>query len=226
MTTTPDAAELARYTDQVPGAVLRCTYIPAKTAVAFTIAKTNILRVIDVAGQQAADIVMFNAAELEDCVNSETTKLINGTYAPTTRHVIYSVDCNPMFTILEDSVGENYPGAAQCSERLNYIRYGIPGTLNCRSNLAEVLRPWGITERRVPGCFTPFMKVTHGSDGALALATASSGPGDFIDLRAEMDMLIGISACPQERNPVNGWKPTPLIAITYHAAGEVNADGA
>lgn len=201
---------------KVSGSVLQRIYIPARTATAFNVWKGNVLRVVDLEGQQAADIVMFNAAELDDCVNSETTKLMNHTYSPTTGHVIYSVDCNPMFRIVDDSVGQNYPGAAQCSERLNYRRYGIPGTLNCRTNLANVLRPWGITERRVPGCFTPFMKVDHAEDGGLAISTASSKPGDYIDLLAEMDMLVGISACPQERNPVNGWKPTALAAIVYH----------
>ncbi len=207
----------------VPGEVLNFIHVPARTGTAFTMHRGNVLRVIDVEGQQAADIAMFNRHELDDVVNSETTKLLNGTHKPTVGNVIYSVDCNPMFTIIEDRVGENYLGAAQCSERLNYLRYGVPGTLNCRTNLADALRPWGITERRVPGCFTPFMRVDHNPDGSAVMSTSSSKPGDFIDLRAEMDLLIGVSACPQERNPVNGWRPTPLDLVIYHPTANTNS---
>lgn len=121
-----------------------------------------------------------------------------------------------MFTIVRDTVGRNYPGGAMCSEQLNRARYGIPGTLNCRENLADALRPWRIDEYDIPGCFSPFMNVIHDPDGRAAIEEPTSGPGDHIDLRAEMDLLVAISACPQERNPCNGRNPTPLDIVVFH----------
>jgi uncharacterized protein YcgI (DUF1989 family) len=200
-------------------------HIPAREYIALTVRKSNVLRIIDVEGQQVADMVMFGLYDFSDRVNSEFTMLLNQTYNPTEGAVIYSTSCNPMMTIIDDKVGRNYPGGAQCSEPLNKLRYGIPGTRNCRDNLTNALRPWGIREQDLPGCFTPFMNVVHDQDGGSAIAEPSSSPGDFIDLRAETDMLVAISACPQERNPCNGWNPTSLDLRVYHRGTSVPSSG-
>lgn len=202
--------------NQPEGQLLRALRIPARGAAAFPIKAGNVLRIIDVEGQQVADLVAFNERDLWERINGESTMLLNGTYNPREGHVLYSDDCNPMFTITDDRVGRNYPGALMCTEEMNRIRYGIPGTLNCRDNLVEALRSYDIGKRQIPGCFTPFMNVIHDPDGSARIAEPPSRAGDYIDLRAEMDMLVAISACPQERNPVNGWNPTPLDVIIYH----------
>lgn len=200
----------------VPGDVLRSIHIPPREYVAFTMRTSNVLRIIDSEGQQVADTVTFALDDFTERMNSEFTMLINQTYNPTEGAIIYSTLCRPMMTIIDDKVGRNYPGGAQCSEPLNRLRYGIPGTRNCRDNLTDALRPWGIPEHDLPGCFTPFMNVTHDPDGGANIAEPTSRAGDYIDLRAEMDLLVAISACPQERNPCNGWKPTSLDLRVYH----------
>lgn len=201
---------------RVPGQVLRALRIEARGYAAFTMRSGNVLRIIDTEGKQVADVVAFNLHDFGERMNNENTMLINGAYNPTQGHVVYSNECSPMFTILRDTVGRNYPGGAMCSERLNYVRYGIPGTLNCRENLAHALRPWHIDERDIPGCFSPFMNVIHHPDGRAAIEEPTSRAGDLIDLRAEQDLLVAISACPQERNPCNGYHPTPLDVVVFH----------
>lgn len=200
----------------VPGELLRDVFIPAREFAAFTMYATNVLRIIDVEGKQVADTIAFNLHDLAEKMNNENTMLVNHTYNPTEGHVVYSDDCNPMFTILRDPVGRNYPGGAMCSEELNRVRYGVPGTRNCRDNLADAVRPWGIGKRDLPGAFTPFMNVVHYPDGSAEIAEPTSEPGSYIDLRADMDLLVAISACPQERNPCNGFNPSSLRAIVYH----------
>jgi uncharacterized protein YcgI (DUF1989 family) len=200
----------------VPGEILRDEIIPAREFTAFTMMSTNVLRIIDLEGQQVADTIAFNLNNFEEKSNAENTMLVNYTYNPTQGHVVYSDDCNPMFTILHDEVGRNYPGGAMCSEELNRLRYGVPGTRNCRDNLSMAVHPWGISKRQLPGAFTPFMNVIHHPDGRAEISEPTSKPGDFIDLRAEMDLLVAISACPQERNPCNGWNPTSLRVLVYH----------
>lgn len=202
--------------EPVPGEVLRDVTIPPREYVAFTMFATNVVRVIDVEGQQVADIVAFNLHDHAERMNNENTMLANHTYNPTTGAVVYSDDCRPMFTVLRDDVGRNYPGGAMCSEELNRLRYEIPGTRNCRDNLTMAVQPWGLTKRDLPGAFTPFMNVVHHPDGRAAIEAPTSAPGDSIDLRAEMDLLVAISACPQERNPCNGFRPSPLRVIVFH----------
>jgi hypothetical protein len=187
---------------------------PGKSYTAFPMRAGQILHIEDVEGKQVADVIAFNQTDLTDRLNNENAMLLNHTYNLTKPHVLYSINCNKMFTIIEDTVGRNYPGAAMCSEELNFLRYGIRGTANCRDNLAAAVQPWGIAKHDLPGAFAPFMNVIHHRDGRAEIAEPTSKPGDFIELRAEMDLLAAISVCPQELNPVNGWKSTPLrIAV-------------
>jgi hypothetical protein len=105
-----------------------------------------------------------------------------------------------------------------CSEELNHIRYGVPATRNCRDNFAMALAPYGFSQRHIPNAFVPFMRVEVGPDGTMEIKEPTTDAGDFYDLRAEMDLLVAISNCPQERNPCNGYNPTPTGIIIYESA--------
>jgi uncharacterized protein YcgI (DUF1989 family) len=120
-----------------------------------------------------------------------------------------------MMTITGYSNGESYSYGPMCSEELNHIRYGVPGTRNCRDNFAMALERWGFDRRQIPNAFVPFMRVVVEENGSMEIKEPTSEPGDYYDLRAEMDLLIAVSNCPQERNPCNGWKATPIGIILY-----------
>ena len=198
-------------------AVIMDRVFPAKSHTAFTMSTGQVLRIEDVEGKQVADVICFNLHDLTDRMNNENTMLLNHTYNPTKGHVIYSTNCNRMFTIVEDTVGRNYPGGAMCSEELNYLRYGIRGTQNCRDNLAAAVAPHGLAKHDLPGAFAPFMHVIHHPDGSAQIAEPPSRAGDFIELRAEMDLLVAVSMCPQELNPVNAFKAKPLRLTVYES---------
>ena len=117
-----------------------------------------------------------------------------------------------MFTIVEDKIGLHYSGGGFCSEEVNYIRYNVRNTRNCADNLTMAFGPYGIRREDFDFdcCFNMFMNLTFEPDGFMKLQEPLSKPGDYVDLRAEMDCIIGISNCPQDRNPCNGFNPTPL----------------
>jgi uncharacterized protein YcgI (DUF1989 family) len=103
-----------------------------------------------------------------------------------------------------------------CSEELNRIRYGVPDTRNCRDNFTMALAEWGFGARDIPNAFVPFMRVElDDQTGLLEIREPTSRPGDYYDLRAEMDLVVGVSNCPQERNPCNAFNPTPIGIILY-----------
>jgi uncharacterized protein YcgI (DUF1989 family) len=102
-----------------------------------------------------------------------------------------------------------------CSEELNRIRYGVPNTRNCRDNFAMALEEWNLNRRRIPNAFVPFMNVDVDEAGTFEIREPTSEPGDFYDLRAEMDLLVAVSNCPQERNPCNAYNPTSMGAVVY-----------
>jgi len=199
----------------IPGAIDLEEIIPAREYTAFTLEKGKVVRIVDLDGKQVTDVAAFNFKELGEKLNAENTMLLNGSIRPTTGNVLYSDDCNPMFTIIADSVGRNYLAGAVCSEEANFVRYGVRGTRNCRDNLAMAVSRWGITKRQIQGAFAAFLNIVHHPDGRVEIAEPTSRPADYIDLRAEMEMLVAITNCPQERNPCNGWNPTPVKIVVY-----------
>jgi len=201
----------------IPGAIVKEWVIPAKEYSAFTMRRGQVLRFVDVEGQQVPDLVCFNEKDLTEHLNLGNSLLLNKRRELRKGDVLYSVICDPMMTIVGYSNGESYSYGPMCSEELNHIRYGVPGTRSCRDNFAMALASWGIDRRQIPNAFVPFMRVVVGPDGTMEIVEPSSQPGDFYDLRAEMDLLVAVSNCPQERNPCNAFRPTPMGIIIYEA---------
>jgi uncharacterized protein len=204
-------------THPIPGKVLREFVIPAKEYAALTLKSGQTLRFVDMEGRQVPDVVCFNERDLTEELSMGNTMLINKRRELVKDNVLYSVICNPMMTITGYSNELSYAYGPMCSEEVNRIRYGIAGTRNCRDNFAMALKDWGFSPRRIPDAFVPFMNVQVDAQGTMEIREPTSKPGDYYDLRAEMDLVVGISNCPQERNPCNGWKPTPMGVIVYVA---------
>jgi uncharacterized protein YcgI (DUF1989 family) len=188
--------------------------VPAREYLALEMKKGQILRVTDLEGKQVADLVFFNLHDLKDRQRNGNTIAFERTYNLTVGNTILSEDFNDLCTIVTDTVGQNTATPAFCSEQLNFRRYGKRGTRNCRDNLGMALAPWGITKYDLPACFAVFMNYRFFPDGHVEFAEPQSRAGDHIELRADMDILVGISNCPQESNPVCGGQPTPIeIAV-------------
>jgi len=199
----------------VPGKVIKEWVIPAKEYSAFTMPRGQVLRFVDVEGQQVPDLVCFNEKDLTEHLNLGNSLLLNKRREFRKGDGLHSVTCNLMMTIVGYSNGESYSYGPMCSEEVNRLRYGVPGTRNCRDNFAKALEPWGFGYRQIPNAFVPFMRVVVEPDGTMEIKEPTSQPGDYYDLRAEMDLLVGVSNCPQERNPCNAFKPTPMGIIIY-----------
>jgi len=202
----------------VPGTIVKEWIIPAKEYSAFTMRRQQTLRFVDIEGQQVPDLVCFNEGDPTEHLNMGNSLLLNKRRELRQGDVLYSVICNPMMTIASYSNEESYAYGPMCSEELNRIRYGAPGTRNCRDNFAMALAPHGFNPRQIPNAFVPFMRVEVEPDGTMAIKEPTSRAGDFYDLRAEMYLLVAVSNCPQERNPCNGFKPTPMGIIIYEAS--------
>ena len=199
----------------LPGTIVKEWIIPAREYSAFTMRQGQTLRFIDIEGKQVPDLVCFNERDLTEHLNMGNSLLLNKRRALRRGNVLYSVSCIAMMTIVDYSNEESYAYGPMCSEELNRIRYGVPGTRNCRDNFARALAPWGFNKRQIPNAFVPFMRVEVEPDGTMEIREPTSRAGDFYDLKAEMDLLVAVSNCPQERNPCNGFNPTPMGIIIY-----------
>jgi len=205
-----------------PYYVVHDEIIPPRGGTAFPMYAGQLCRVIDLEGQQVADFLCFDRHDPVDKLSVENTQLLNGTLFISTGHVLYSTRCTPLMTIVADTCGVHDLISGSCSEQSNALRYNVRGTPNCRSTFERVLRPHGIPLAEIPYSFNIFMNTTVSPEGRTRIEEPKSKPGDSVDLRAEIDLLIAISNCPQERNPCNAWKPTTMQVIVYEADAAKN----
>ncbi|MCE7032907.1 urea carboxylase-associated family protein [Lysobacter sp. GX 14042] len=167
------------------------------------------LVVIDPMGQQVSDLTAFARDDLVEYLSSGrsidyASKLWLGT-----GDTLYSNRSRPMFTILEDTCGRHDFTLTPCSKRMFEILYGeAEGRPGCEGNLATALAPYGITTDRVPVAFNIFMNVAvDGQTGAIAVLPPLSRPGDFIRLRAEMPLVVAMTACSAGQSNNFSYKP-------------------
>jgi uncharacterized protein len=209
--------ESALHKSDVSGSIVREWIVPAKEYSAFLLGRGQVVRFVDLEGKQVPDVVWFNQHDLREHLNlGNSQQIAKGRRLRLERgDLIVSQVTNPMMTILGYSNENNLSYSSMCSEETNKLRYGVGNTRNCRDNITMALAPWGIDKFGVPDAFKPFMYVEIDDEGNQEIKEATSEPGDFYDLRAEMDLLVAFSNCPQELNACNGWKATAMGVILY-----------
>lgn len=175
----------------------------------------QVLRIVDVEGQQVADVVCFALADLQERLSIVNTISLNRQVFPRVGTVLWSERAQAMMTIVADTCGVHDLLAGACSRFTNERRYGVKDTPNCRDNLAAAVAPWGVAPRDVPFNLNAFMNCPIGADGNWSIQPPRSRAGDYLDLRAEMDVLVAFSNCPQINNPCNAFRRKPLGALIY-----------
>lgn len=184
--------------------------------------KSQILRIIDVEGQQAVDFLCYNAKRPTERYNAPNTIKACGTLQITKGHVLYSDKARPMFTIIEDTCGIHDTIGGCCSAWSNEMLYGVKDRPGCRENFLRALKSLNLDWRDIVPNVNFFCNVPVYENGRLAasvFAEPPSHPGDFLDLRAEMDTLTLISNCPQIHNPCNAGNPTPIRILVWQVSG-------
>ena len=187
-------------------------HLEPQTGVGLRLRRGQVLRVIDPQGEQVSDVVAFAADDTGERLSSGRSIDYNNTVYLTAGHVLYSNRSNPMFTILEDRVGRHDFLLTPCSPETFEILYeGHEGYHpSCFENLEKNLEPFGIAGDDIPTTFNAFMNVAISPTGELHIGPPLSGPGDFLDLRAEMDLIVGVTACSAEKSNNHSFKPIDL----------------
>jgi uncharacterized protein len=176
---------------------------------AFVMFRGETLRVIDPLGEQVADLVAFARADAGEWVSSGRTFDYNGTIYLTTGHVLYSNRSTALLTITGDTVGRHDFLYTPCSQETFDILYKVQGHHpSCLENLATNLLPFGIGSDQIPTTFNVFMNVEIDGDGTLSIRPPRSKAGDYVDLRAEIDLVIGLTACSAEMS--NNYRLKPI----------------
>ena len=173
------------------------------------------VRIVDLEGNQAADTLLYDAHDLDNRYSAVDTIREQGSAYLTTGSRLLSTDLDLLATITADTVGRHDTVGGACSQESNVIRYGEHTRHQhaCRETFLKWGAPVGIAARQLTHNINFFMNVPLTPDGGLTFADGLSGPGQYVELRAERDIYVLISNCPQLNNPCNGWNPTPIEVI-------------
>ena len=190
--------------------------IPARTGWSGKVMQGETIILTDLEGAQAVDALFYNLRMPQERYHAPNSLKAAATTHLTTGHVLYSDEANPLMTIIADDFGGHDTIGGCCSMPSNQMLYGTPNT-GCRENFLDQLGKHRLGRRDIVPNVNFFMQVPVASDGAAEVAYGTSKPGTTVTLRAEMDVLVVLSNCPQVLNPCNAFNPTPVKVTIFEA---------
>jgi uncharacterized protein len=184
--------------------------VPARRGRAVRVPLGATVEIINPAGSQVVDTWALCSSDLAEHLSMEHTRTTLGRMIPRVGDSLFSSARRPMLTLVADtSPGIHDTLIASCDAE----RYRMLGHVgyhdNCHDNFIAALAELGLTAPSVPAPLNLFMNVPWSPDGALRFEEPRSRPGDLVRLRAETDLIVVMSACPQDLVPVNGRDQRP-----------------
>jgi urea carboxylase-associated protein 1 len=199
--------------------VISDSIVAARVPFSVTLQAGQTMRIVDLESQQAVDALFYNAHDTTERYSAQDTLAAQaargGKFYLETGAVLLSNEARPMVTITADTCGFHDTNAGACSCESNTVRFGHETRFMhaCRENFLAELGKYGMGKRDLVSNVNFFMNVPIRPNGELTVDDGVSEPGGYVDLRAEMDVLVLISNCPQVNNPCNGFNPTPIRII-------------
>lgn len=196
--------------------------VPRGSALAYRVAKGELLQVIDVQGQQCSDFVAFRQDALDQgrevMIDSTATRsMVRRAYpGPGLFDKFFDPDMRPLLRVEQDTCGHHDTFGLACTAR-GYEERGFPGHLNCSDNISHAGAPFGVEKRGAWPAINFFWNTwmdPHVRN--LMSAESRSRPGDYVAMRALDDLLCISTACPDDIDPINGWNPTDVHVRIYH----------
>ena len=205
----------------MPATAVYREVIPAGDWWVHKIKKGQILRILDLEGNQAADTLFFSAADPTERYSADRTIQEQAALYLTTGTKLMSTEGNVMLEIAADTCGHHDTLGGACSREANTMRYSHDTECMhaCRDSFIRGAQEWDVelTKRDITSNINFFMNVPVSPEGGLSFADGISAPGRYVEMKAEMDVICLISNCPQLNNPCNGWNPTPVEIIIWSA---------
>jgi len=190
--------------------------VPARRGRAQRLSRGQAIKIINTHGTQVCDTWAFSAEDLHEFMSMEHLRPTIGTIFPRKGHHLHTNRRRSILFFEEDtSPGIHDTLIAACDA----YRYGLLGCKeyhdNCTDNLKAAMRQVGLEAPEVPSSLNLWMNIPFAPDGTQTWGEPLSKPGDYVILRAEMDCIVAMSACPQDILPVNGGIVKPLRIELY-----------
>lgn len=173
------------------------------------------LDITDVEGRQVADMVAFTADPDVEWLSPTHTRSSLGRFRLRQGDTLLTNVRRPILQLSHDDVGVHDMAFAMCDAERYRDDFGLADHANCRDAMAEALVPYGIPVHRIPDPVNVFQNSEISPDGSIETLEPRSRAGDRASFTALVDVLVVVTACPQDQNPCNGWSPSPIqIGIT------------
>ena len=197
------------------GPIVHDEIVPARAPWLHHIAFGQTLRIVDLEGNQAVDFLLYSTADDAERYSAQDTVAAQGNLFLREGTVLRSNEGRAMMTIVGTAVDYHDTIGGACSCESNTLRYGhhTKSEHACVENFLEANLLEGRGKRDIVSNINFFMNVPVEADGSLGIVDGISAPGLTVDLRAEMDVTVVVSNCPQINNPCNGFNPTPVRMI-------------
>ncbi len=192
--------------------------IPKQSGRAFTVSAGELVRVIDVEGEQAADFVAFTYQDRSLRFSTDQTRDVARTLYVTTGHGLHAGNGEELLTIVADDVGRHDMLNAWRRPELCLRVYGQENHPNCHDNLLAALAPHGVAGAQLPIPFNIFQQMVVHEDGRMEVRAPLSKPRDSIPLGAERDLLIAVPSCSDDKPARTWFNPTPIEIEIYGAS--------
>ena len=197
---------------------------------AHLIRRGQFVRIVDLEGNQAVDTLFYDAEDYSDRYSAQDTIRTQGNIYLTTGTQLISTARNVMLTIVADTCGRHDTLGGACSTESNMVRYALEKRHMhaCRQSFLKAALEWSersgreLGKRDLTANINFFMNVPVTPEGQLSFADGVSDAGKYVELRAERDVLIVISNCPQLNNPCNAYNPTPVRVLIFDGVGKTD----
>lgn len=178
----------------------------------------QVLRIVDTAGNQAADTLFFDAENPKDHYSATATMVGQKNIYLSAGSVLRAESGRELLTIVADTCGRHDTLGGACSAQSNTVRYAHE-TLpmhNCRDSfMLQISRQGGYSKRDLAPNINFFMNVPVTKEGGLEFADGVSAPGCYVEMQAMCHVMVLISNCPQLNNPCNAYNPTPVQLLIW-----------
>lgn len=185
--------------------------VPARRGAAANVRAGQIVKIVNTSGKQVVDTWAFNTYDLDERLSMEHSRVSLRKLVPAVGDVLLTNYRRPMLGIVEDTTPGHHDMLMAACDLRRYQLLGAAGYHdNCSDNLHDALRAIGLLSTTTPSPLNLFMNVPWTSDGALTFERPTSKAGQYISLRAEMDLVIVFSTCPQDMTPINDMKSSDV----------------
>ncbi|EEZ87968.1 hypothetical protein VME_20720 [Vibrio harveyi 1DA3] len=204
----------------IPNEALYRDVVPAGDYYMKVVKKGHTVRILDIEGNQAADVLFYNANDPSERYSAIDTIREQGNVYLTAGTKILSDLGNVMLEIVADTCGRHDTLGGACATESNTVRYSIDKKCMhaCRDSWLLAVSEnehFGMSKRDLTHNINFFMNVPVTAEGGLTFADGISGAGKYVELKAHMDTIVLMSNCPQLNNPCNAYNPTPVEVLVW-----------